>query len=144
MAEAKEAEGAAYRWAMRATGIVLGVIAIVGAVVGGFIAGATGVWGALAGVAVAAISGLVTQGAMVLGYRKEPHIFATYVGGSWLAKMVIIVVGLLALAQVDALDRRTFGIVAVIAVVATLAVDLQAVKRARISYTGSSSETGSA
>ncbi len=144
MTEAKEAEGAAYRWAMRATGIVLGVIAIVGTVVGGIVAGAPGVWGALAGVAVAAISGLVTQAAMVLGYRKEPHIFATYVGGSWLAKMVVIVVGLLALAQVDALDRRTFGIVAVVAVVATLGVDLRAVKHARISYTGSGSETGSA
>lgn len=144
MTEAKEAEGAAYRWAMQATGIVLGVIAIVGTVVGGIVAGAPGVWGALAGVAVAAISGLVTQAAMVLGYRKEPHIFATYVGGSWLAKMVVIVVGLLALAQVDALDRRTFGIVAVVAVVATLGVDLRAVKQARISYTGSGSETGSA
>jgi len=144
VAEAKEAEGAAYRWAVAATGIVLGAIVIVGGVIGGVVVGAAGVWGAVAGVAVAAVSGLVTQAAMVLGYRKEPHVFATYVGGSWLAKMVVIVVGLLALAQVDALDRRTFGIVAIVAVVATLAVDLQAVKKARISYTGSSSETGSA
>lgn len=144
MAEAHEAEGAAYRWALRVTGIVLGAIAIVGGVVGGIVAGAAGAWGAFAAVAVAAISGLVTQAAMILGYRKEPHVFATYVGGSWLAKMVVIVVGLLALAQVDALHRPTFGIVAIVAVVATLGVDLRAVKQARISYTGSSSEPGSA
>lgn len=143
MVEANEEEGAAYRWAIRATVVVLGAIAVVGATVGAVVAEAAGVWGALAGVAVAAVSGLVTQAAMVMGYRKEPHVFATYVGGSWLAKMVLIVVGLLALAQVDALDRRTFGIVAVVAVIATLGIDMYAVRRARISYTGSGTGRGS-
>jgi len=142
MVEAHAAEGAAYTWALRATAVVLGAIAVIGVAVGALVVGAPGVWGALAGVAVAAVSAVVTQGAMVLGYRKEPHVFATYVGGSWLAKMVVIVVGLLALAQVDALDRHTFGIVAVVAVIATLMVDVQAVRRARIPYTQSGTDQG--
>lgn len=142
MTEAKDEEGAAYRWALRTTAFVLAGIAVLGAVIGALAVGAAGVWGALAAVAVAALSGLVTQGAMALGYRKEPHVFATYVGGSWLAKIVLIAGGLLSLAQVDAVDRRTFGIVALAGIGATLVIDLLAVRRARISYTGSSSGGG--
>ena len=53
--------------------------------------------------------------------------------------MFVIVIGVLLLGRVEAIDRGTFGIVILVGVGATLAIDVFAVKRARIPYTGSSS-----
>ena len=127
-------EGSAYRWALRVSALSLGVLAVAGAVVAGAMRGSSGVWGALAGVGLAALAALVTQGAMVIGYRRAPHVFASIVGGSWLAKMVVILVGMLALSRVDGVDRPSFGIAALVGIAVTLGIDVLAVRRARIPY----------
>ncbi len=134
-----EAESRAYRWALATTGVVLAVIAVVSVGVATWASGTDGVWAALAGVAVAAVSGMVTQGAMVIAHRREPIVFASIVGGAWLAKMFIIVIGVVLLGRMEGIDRGTFGTVTLVGVGATLAIDLFAVRRARISYTGASS-----
>lgn len=134
-------EGSAYRWALHVSAISLGVLAIASAVVAGAMRGGAGVWGALAGVGIAALAALVTQGAMVMGYRRAPHVFASIVGGSWLAKMVVILVGMLALSRVDGVDRPSFGIVALLGIVVTLGIDVMAVRKARIPYVTSSSDS---
>jgi len=134
-----DAEARAYRWALTATGISLAAIAVVSAAAAAALRGPDGVWAALAGVALAALSGMVTQGVMIVGHRRDPAVFASIVGGAWLAKMSVIVVGVLLLSRVDGIDRSTFGIVVLIGVSATLAIDLFAVRRSRVSYTGSSS-----
>lgn len=132
---AQAAEGEAYWWAIRATAVSLGVVAVLGAAVAGMVSGAPGVWGAVTGAALAALAALVTQGAMVWGYRRAPQIFAAIVGGSWLAKMVVIVVGMLLLSRVSTIDRPSFGVVAVVGIVVTLGIDVLAVRKARIPYT---------
>lgn len=137
-----QSESHAYRWALVATGIVLSVIAVVGVALAAALRGADGVWSALAGVAVAAVSGMVTQVAMIAGHRREPLVFASIVAGAWLAKMVVIVIGLLLLGSIEGIDRGTFGTVTLVGVGATLAIDLCAVRRARISYTEPSSGGG--
>ncbi len=137
--DSNSAEARTYRWALRATGIVLAATAVVSVAIATALRGTEGLWAALGGVAVAALSGMVTQGAMLVGYRREPGIFASIVAGAWLAKMFVIVIGVLLLGRVEAIDRGTFGIVILVGVGATLAIDVFAVKRARIPYTGSSS-----
>lgn len=134
-----ESESHAYRWALSATGIVLAVIGVVSVAVAASVRGTDGIWSALAGVAVAAVSGMVTQAAMIVGHRREPLVFVSIVAGAWLAKMFVIVLGLLSLGSMEGIDRGTFGTVTLVGVGATLAIDLFAVRRARISYTGSSS-----
>lgn len=136
MTDVQAHESAAYRWALKASAIALAAIAAMGAGIGAVVIGADAVWAALAGAAVAGVAALVTQVAMIVGHSKQPHVFASIVGGSWLAKMVVIVAGIALLSRVDGLHRGTFGIVAMVCVGATLVVDLQAVRRARISYTG--------
>lgn len=138
--DADQSEGRAYRWALGATGATLAAIAVVAVAVGAAVRGAEGVWAALAGVAVAAISGMATQFAMMVAHRREPALFASIVAGAWLGKMLVIVVGVLLLSRIEGVDRTTFGIVVLVGVGATLAIDLFAVRRARISYTGSSSD----
>ncbi|PKQ18041.1 MAG: hypothetical protein CVT68_05420 [Actinobacteria bacterium HGW-Actinobacteria-8] len=137
--EGDESESHVYRWALSATGLVLAVIAVTSVAVAGAVRGTDGVWSALAGVAVATASGMVTQAAMIVGHRREPLVFVSIVGGAWLAKMFVIVIGLFWLGGLEGIDRGTFGTVTLVGVGATLAVDLFAVRRARISYTGSSS-----
>ncbi len=137
--EGDESESHVYRWALSATGLVLAVIAVASVAVAGAVRGTDGVWSALAGVAVATASGMVTQVAMIVGHRREPLVFVSIVGGAWLAKMFVIVIGLFWLGGLEGIDRGTFGTVTLVGVGATLAVDLFAVRRARISYTGSSS-----
>lgn len=132
-------ESRAYRWALIATGIVLVVIAVVSVLAAAAWRGPNGVWSALAGVAVAAVSGMVTQGAMFVGHRRDPVVFVSIVAAAWLAKMFVIVIALVVLGGVEGIDRLTFGTVVLVGVGATLAIDLVAVRRARISYTGSSS-----
>ncbi len=139
MASDTEAESRAYRWALAATGIALAGIAVVSVAVAASARGTNGVWAALAGVAVAAVSGMVTQGAMIIGHRREPMVFVSIVAGAWLAKMFVIVLGVVLLGSIDGIDRGTFGTVTLMGVGATLAIDLFAVRRARISYTGARS-----
>ncbi len=137
-----ESESRAYRWALVATAVALAVTAAVSVAVAAALRGTDGVWSALAGVAVAAVSGMVTQGAMVAGHRRDPLVFASIVAGAWLAKMFIIVIGVILLGRIEGIDRLTFGIVTLVGVGATLVIDLFAVRRARISYTAASSGGG--
>ena len=135
---ATSAEGDAYRWALRVSAASLAALAIVGGTAAGLLRGSAGLWGALAAVGIAALSGLVTQIAMIVGHRREPTAFVGIVAGSWLAKMIIIAISVVVLKGVDSVDRGTFGTVLLLGVGATLAIDMFAVKQARISYTGSS------
>lgn len=132
--EASAAEGDAYWWALRTSAVSLGALAIGSSVLAGILRGGPGVWGALAGAGLAAVAALVTQGSMVMGYRRAPQVFASIVGGSWLAKMLVIVVGMLLLSRVSGIDRPSFGVVAVVGVVLTLGIDVLAVRKARIPY----------
>lgn len=138
---ANAAEGAAYWWALRMSAVVLVALAVVSSVVAGLTRGGAGVWGALAGAGLAALAAIVTQGSMVMGYRRAPQVFASIVGGAWLAKMFVIVVGMLLLSRVSGIDRPSFGVVAVAGVVLTLGIDVLAVRKARIPYTKLGSNT---
>ena len=133
-AEVASAEGDAYWWALRVSTVSLAALAVVGATAAGLVRGSGGLWGAIAGAGLAALAALVTQAAMVMGYKKAPHVFAAMVGGSWLAKMVVIVGGMLALNSVSGVDRASFGIVALLGVMGTLVIDLFAVRKARVPY----------
>lgn len=141
-AESHSAEGDAYWWALRVSAISLAALAIVGATAAGLIRGSAGLWGAVAGAGLAALAALVTQGAMVMGYRRAPQVFASIVGGSWLAKMSVILVGMFVLSRVSGIDRPSFGVVALVGIVISLGIDVRAVRKARIPYAipGSNSE----
>lgn len=133
-AETPSAEGDAYWWALRVSALSLAALAIVGATSAGLVRGSAGLWGAIAGAGLAALAALVTQGAMVVGYKKAPHVFASIVGGSWLAKMSVILVGMLVLSRVSGIDRPSFGVVALVGIIVSLGIDVMAVRKARVPY----------
>lgn len=128
------AETTTYRRALRATVIGIAVLAIVAVPVGLLVGGGAGLLAAEIGVAVAALSGVTTQVAMVVGHDREPHVMAAIVGGSWLLKMLIIIVALIVLSGIDGFHRGLFAGFAVAGVLGTLAVDFWVIRSARIPY----------
>lgn len=136
MNPAQPEETRAYQWAARAGIVATVALAGIGAGVGALVVGGNGAWSAAAGVGVGGLSGVLTPVAMFLGHRKAPHLMAATVAGAWMAKILVIFVAMIALSRVDALHRGTFGMGVLGAVAATLAVDLFAVRRARVTYTG--------
>lgn len=127
-------EQRAYRRAMAWTAIAMGVLAVAGSAVAYATHGLPGVWAALAGTAVAGLSGIATQYAMLVGSRQGPEMFAVVVGGGWLGKMVLVVIAVVLVRQVESLPRAPFGWVVVAGLIATMVIDFLAVRAARVAY----------
>lgn len=128
------AESITYRRALRITVIGIAALAVLAVPVGLLVAGGPGLVAALVGVGVAALSGVTTQVAMVIGHDREPHIMAAIVGGSWLAKMVIIVIALLVLDGIEGFHKALFAGFMLVGVIGTLAIDMWVMRAARVPY----------
>ncbi len=133
-------ETVTYRRALRATVIVIAVLAVIAVPVGLWVAGGGGVLAAESGVAIAALSGLTTQAAMLVGHRQPPHMLAVYMLGSWLVKMLLIVAGLVVLGNIDGFHRGLLAGFALAGVFATLAIDMWAIRASRIPYVNPGSD----
>ena len=94
-----------------------------------------------AGVGVAAFIGLGTQASILLGTGKDAAIFGAIVAGTWLAKLVIVVAGMVALTRLTSLPRVPLVLAMLAAVVVTLAIDVWAVVRTRVPYANPGSNT---
>ncbi|WP_084077037.1 hypothetical protein [Demequina sp. NBRC 110057] len=132
-------ESRTYRRALRVTVIVIVALAVIAVPVGLLVAGGAGLLAAEVGVAVAALAGLTTQIAMLVAHQKPPHIMAAYIGGSWLGKMLIIIVALLVLQGIEGFHKELFAAFAVTGIIATLAIDFWVIRNARIPYVDSGS-----
>ena len=86
---------AVFRRALRDVVILLAVLLVLGLVVGGLLAKVPGVWGALIGWALAAVFSTTTIVAMIRTARSTPAAMAGVVMGTWLAKVLVVVVVLL-------------------------------------------------
>lgn len=127
-------ESRTYRRAMRVTAIGIAALAVIAIPVGLIIAGGAGLLAAEVGVAIAALAGLTTQGAMVLAHAKPAHVMAGYVGGSWLLKMLIIIIALIVLQGIDGFHKGLFAGFMLVGVIGTLAIDFWVIRKARIPY----------
>lgn len=136
-------EAVTYRRALRVTIIGIAALAIVAVPVGLLVAGGAGLAAAEIGVAVAALAGVTTQVAMVVGHHREAHVMAAIIGGSWLLKMLIIVVALLLLQNVDGFHKGLFAAFAVVGILGTLAIDFWVIRSARIPYVDPGARSGS-
>ena len=128
------AEADLYRTAIRLSALTLGGIAVVGAAVGWLVAGADGAIAAVVGAAVAALGAIPTQYAMLVGHRRPPHELAAIAAFSWLGKMALILVALMVLQRIDSFHRPMFAATVLAGLVATLAIDLVTMRRARVPY----------
>lgn len=111
--------------------VTAGVTAL--AVVVGLIwAGSPGMWGAVLGGVVGVIFCLTTVASMLLAEGRSPQYLAIAVLGGWLAKMVVILVILAVLRGQDFYDKVVLAGTLGAIVVASLAIEMLAVRSARI------------
>lgn len=120
-------------------GILAAAIAIVGSVVGFFVAGGIGVISALVGTVMAVVFLGITAGSILLATRvaKGDLLNVAFFGiimGAWLLKFVIFIVLLLVVKDQPWVQTQIVFICVVAAVVGTLVVDIVVVSRSRLPY----------
>jgi hypothetical protein len=130
--------------AIKVTGAVLGILAVASGCIAWALGGPGEAWAAIAGIGVVAFVGVSTQFAMLVGSRFSPKALAAIVFGSFLVKVTILLGIMWAVARSETFPRGVFVISLLVGAVATLAIDLAVVARARVPYvsTGPGGEAG--
>ena len=128
------AERRVLRIALRDTAVFLGVLAVLGVGVGALTAGLAGVWGALVGVAIAAFFCGTTVWSMLRSVGASPAAMAGLVMGSWIAKIVILMVVLAVLRGQDFYDRWVLLAVVAVGAIGSSLLDYRAVQQGRVPY----------
>lgn len=134
--------GTALRRAMaRAVRLAVVVCLVAGgvtALVAGLIVGWSGVWGALVGLAIA-LAFLVTTA--VVGARTaggDPIVVASWLLGSWLVKVVVVGLVLVALRDADFYDPVALFVGIVVGMLSTLWAEYRSLTAARVPYVDTS------
>lgn len=131
---AADPTAAVFRRALRDTGLLLGGLAVVGLGAGGLLAGLPGVWGALIGVGLALVFSGTTVVAMLRTLHSPPATMAAVVMGTWLAKVLVVVVVLALLRDHDFYSRGVLAAVLALGVVGSAVLDFRAVQNGRVPY----------
>jgi hypothetical protein len=128
------AERAVYRRALVGVAIALGVIAVAGIGAGWVVDGTGAAVAAAVGAAAAAIAGLATPASMLIGAERPVAAFGALVTGIWLGKMVFLVAVIAVVSRIEGFHREPFAWTMLAGVIASLAVDLWAVRSSRVPY----------
>lgn len=115
-------------------GIFAFVLAIVGALVGFFVAGGIGVGSALIGAAMAFVFLGITAMSILLASRYDVLAFFGIVMGAWLLKFILFLVLAVALRDQPFINQTVMFVTLVVGVVGTLVVDMVVVSRSRLPY----------
>ncbi len=122
------------RKALRQSLFVLVPLVVVAAVVGWFVVGPPGLWGALIGGAIAGSFLLITLVSVLLTAKAAPTVTGAAIMGSWLLKVIVIIVVLALMKDLTFYSKPVFGVVAMLAIVVVLAAETRVVLRAKMLY----------
>ena len=109
-------------------------LAVAAAAIGGLVRGAPGLWGALLGAGITAVFVLFTAAAVLLTRNLEPTLSGAVLLGSWLAKLLLLVVVLALLRGREFYDAPTLFVVVVVGTAGLLGLETAAVVRTRVPY----------
>lgn len=127
-------EQAVLRRALRDGAVLVGGLAVLGVVVGGLLSGLPGVWGALLGAAFALFFSATTVVTMLKTVGKSAVTMGAVVMGSWLVKMLVLIVALAILTRFDFYDRVVLFVVLLVGAVGSALLDYRAVRNGRVPY----------
>jgi len=127
-----DAPRAVFRTALRDMLVLVAALAGVGVVVGYLVAGTSGLWGAVLGVALTVIFSGTTVISMLKTAGASATTTAAVVMGSWLAKMLVLILALALLRQFDFYDKWLLGGVLMVGVIGAAVIDYRAVARGRV------------
>lgn len=131
---AQDPTAAVFRRALRDTAALLAALTVLGVGIGALVAGLPGVWGALIGVGLALVFSGTTVLAMLRTLRSSPNTMAAVVMGTWLAKVLVVVVVLALLRDHDFYSRGVLAAVLALGVVGSAVLDFRAVSTGRVPY----------
>lgn len=127
-----DAARAVFRAALRDMLVLVVALTVVGVVVGYLAAAMPGVWGAVLGVALTVIFSGTTVVSMLKTAGASATMTAAVVMGSWLAKMLVLILALALLRQFDFYDRWLLGGVLMVGVIGAALIDYRAVAHGRV------------
>lgn len=130
------------RTAVRYGAIGLLVLASLGAVISGLVAGLPGLWGALIGAALGGGFILTTAVSISLTSKFAPTMAGAVLLGGWLVKMLIAIVVLAALQDLDFYNKKSLAIVVLAALVIVLGAEVYGVVRTKAPYVDDSAAEG--
>jgi hypothetical protein len=119
---------------LRYGGILAVAIAIVGSVIGGMVAGSSGVVSALVGTAMTVVFLAITVVSVLVAARFDIGAFFAIVMGAWLLKFVLFLVLVFTLRDQPWVHGLVLFFTIVAAVVGTLVVDVVVIAKSRLPY----------
>ena len=128
-------------------GIVMGALAVLGAVIGYLVDGPNGLWSALVGIVLGALFLAITAGSILIANRwfgtdlYVPIFFAIVLGG-WIIKFVLFLVAVLVLQGLPWVVPMVMFIAIVVGVLGSLIVDAVVLMRMRLPYVSDASLPG--
>ncbi|PFG20295.1 hypothetical protein [Serinibacter salmoneus] len=111
------------------------VTTLLAVILGLLVDGTAGLWGALLGGAIGVFFCLTTVVTMLVSEGRSPQFLAIAVLGGWLAKMAVIIALLAVLANFTFYNRYVFVATMMVIVLASLVIEMQVVRGARIPVT---------
>ncbi|MDR0482510.1 MAG: hypothetical protein LBH13_05050 [Cellulomonadaceae bacterium] len=127
-------ERAVYRRALVLTGGLLAVLTVLGVGIGAMTAGTTGVWGAVMGVALAALFCAPTIWSMKRSVGTSPTTMAALVMGVWLGKLVVLIAALALLRGHTFYHPVVLFVVLALGAIGSAALDAFAVTSSKMTY----------
>ncbi len=120
------------------SGVIIGILAVIGAVVGLLVDGVAGLWSALAGVVLAGLFLGLTALIVLIATRTPPGspAFFGIVLGGWFVKLVVFVGVMVVLRLQPWVSPWVFFFSVLAGVIASLVVDMVVLARARVPYVG--------
>lgn len=112
--------------------ILIGTIALVGSGIGFFAAGLPGLFGALAGSAIALIFVSLTALSVKFGAKLNLGGFYAVVLGGWLLKVILFIGAIALLKKIEGLNGVAIYVTLVASVLGSLAVDAFVVTKSKI------------
>ena len=120
---------------------IAAALAVLGAVLGFAVAGAPGLFSALAGVVIAAVFLGITAASVLIANRwfgdprQLPMFFGIVLGG-WVLKLVVFIVLLILMRSQEWIEPYVFFFAILASVIASLVVDIVVLARSRVPYVG--------
>jgi hypothetical protein len=110
------------------------VVMVLAAVIGWLIAGMPGLWGGILGVAIPVAFFSITVIVALVTLRVRPGVFGAAILGSWIAKLVLLIVVLAALSRADFYSRGVFFVAFVIGTIGYLVTEAVIVVKTRVPF----------
>ena len=111
--------------------LLIAAIALAGSIVGGLVAGGSGVASALIGASMTLVFVSITALSVWLGAKLPIGGFFGVVMGAWLVKMVIFIILVRVLQDVEGINHPVLGFTLIAAILGSLAVDALTVAKSR-------------